>query len=90
MDVFQRSPLRILFLTAGGGAVEELALVNTAGGIAGGDRLEYGVTALAGASIAVTSQTAEKVYRALSSPARIVTKLIACDPAGAPFSLASV
>jgi urease accessory protein len=79
MDVFQRSPLRILFLTAGGGAVEELALVNTAGGIAGGDRLEYGVTALAGASIAVTSQAAEKVYRALSSPARIVTKLIACE-----------
>jgi urease accessory protein len=79
MDVFQRSPLRIMFPRAGGGAVEELVLVNTAGGIAGGDRLEFSVTTLANASVAVTSQAAEKVYRALSSPARIATKLIACE-----------
>jgi urease accessory protein len=78
MDVFQRSPLRILFPRAGG-AVEELVLVNTAGGIAGGDRLDSSVTTLANASIAVTSQAAEKVYRALSSPARIATKLKACE-----------
>jgi urease accessory protein len=47
MDVFQRSPIRIMFPMTGGGAVEEAVLVNTAGGIAGGDRLESGVTALA-------------------------------------------
>jgi urease accessory protein len=52
-------------------------LINTAGGIAGGDRLEYGITALANASIAVTSQAAEKVYRALDEPSRITTKLSA-------------
>jgi urease accessory protein len=79
MHVFQRSPLRILFPKVGGGAVEELVIVNTAGGIAGGDRLDFSVTALANASVAVTSQAAEKVYRALSSPARIGTKLIACE-----------
>src|SRR5215831_4970390 len=60
MDVFQRSPIRILFPRIGGGAVEEAVFVNTAGGIAGGDRLESDVTALANASIAVTSQAAEK------------------------------
>ena len=81
MDVFQRSPIRIMFPRAGGGAVEEAVLVNTAGGIAGGDRLESGVTALANASIAVTSQAAEKVYRALNEPARIATKLKACEAA---------
>jgi urease accessory protein len=81
MDVFQRSPIRIMFPRAGGGPVEEAVLLNTAGGIAGGDRLEYGVTALANASIAVTSQAAEKVYRALSEPARITTKLKACEAA---------
>ena len=75
MNVFQRSPIRIMFPRACGGAIEEAVLVNTAGGIAGGDRLECGVTALANASIAVTSQAAEKVYRALSEPARITTKL---------------
>jgi len=81
VDVFQRSPIRIMFPRACGGAIEEAVLVNTAGGIAGGDRLECGVTALANASIAVTSQAAEKVYRALSEPARITTKLKACETA---------
>jgi urease accessory protein len=81
MDLFQRSPIRIMFPRAGGGAVEEAVLVNTAGGVAGGDRLDSCVTALANASIAVTSQAAEKVYRALNEPARIATKLRACAAA---------
>jgi urease accessory protein len=80
-EVFQRSPLRILFPSTVAGAVEEAVLVNTAGGIAGGDRLECGVTALANASIAVTSQAAEKVYRALDAPARITTRLKVCEAA---------
>jgi urease accessory protein len=81
MDVSQRSPIRILFPRTGAGALEEAVLVNTAGGVAGGDRLESGVTALANASIAVTSQAAEKIYRALNEPARIATKLKACQSA---------
>src|SRR5262244_2692313 len=74
-DVFQRSPIRIMFPSLGAGAVEEAVLINTTGGIAGGDRLECTVAALANSSIAVTSQAAEKVYRALTEPARIATKL---------------
>jgi urease accessory protein len=81
VDVFQHSPIRIMFPRLGGSAVEEAVLINTAGGIAGGDRLECAVTALANASIAVTTQAAEKVYRALSEPARISTKLKAYDAA---------
>src|SRR5215467_1222687 len=81
MDVFERCPIRIMFPRATGGAVEEAVLVNTGGGIAGGDRLESCVIALANASIAVTSQAAEKVYRALTEPARISTKLKACEAA---------
>ena len=81
MDVFERSPIRIMFPRTAGGAVEEAVLVNTGGGIAGGDQLESCVTALANASIAVTSQAAEKVYRALTEPARISTKLKACKAA---------
>ncbi|MFZ0583547.1 MAG: urease accessory protein UreD [Candidatus Acidiferrales bacterium] len=75
MDVFQRSPIRVLFPRVGKAPIEEAVLVNTAGGIAGGDRLESCVTALGNASIAVTSQAAEKVYRALKEPAQVVTKL---------------
>jgi urease accessory protein len=81
MDLFQRSPIRVMFPRIGGAAVEEAVLINTAGGIAGGDRLECSVTALANASITVTSQAAEKVYRALNEPARIVTKLKASESA---------
>jgi urease accessory protein len=81
IDVFQRAPIRIMFPRTGGRAVEEAVLINTAGGIAGGDRLETAVTALANASIAVTSQAAEKVYRALNEPARISTRLKASEVA---------
>jgi urease accessory protein len=80
VDVFQRSPIRIMFPRVGC-AIEEAVLINTAGGIAGGDRLKFRVTALANASIAVTTQAVEKVYRALNEPARIATKLQVCEAA---------
>jgi urease accessory protein len=80
-DVFERSPIRVMFPTIGHGAVQEAVLINTGGGIAGGDRLECSVTALPGASIAVTSQAAEKVYRALHDPARVATRLKARESA---------
>ena len=74
-DVFQRAPIRIMFPRAIGSGVEEAVLVNTAGGIAGGDQLEFAVTALANASIVVTSQAAEKVYRSMEACARIATRI---------------
>jgi urease accessory protein len=70
-----------MFPRIGHSAVEQAVLINTAGGVAGGDRLECSVTALPGASIAVTSQAAEKVYRALYEPARIATRLKAFESA---------
>ena len=81
MDIFQQSPIRVMFPGIGGGAVKEAVLINTAGGIAGGDRLECSVTALPNASVAVTTQAAEKVYRALNEPAHIATKLEAGETA---------
>src|SRR5262249_35428625 len=80
-DIFQRAPIRIMFPRTTGAAVEEAVLINTAGGIAGGDRLQFDVTARPNASIAVTSQAAEKIYRALDEPARIATSLKACEAA---------
>jgi urease accessory protein len=81
VDIFQRSPIRIVVPQIDGSALKEVVLVNTAGGIAGGDRLEFSVTALSSASMAVSSQAAEKVYRALSEPAQINTQLRACAAA---------
>jgi urease accessory protein len=80
-DVYERSPIRVMFPRNGHSVMEEAVLINTAGGIAGGDRLECSVSALPGASMAVTSQAAEKVYRALNEPARIATSLKAHESA---------
>jgi urease accessory protein len=80
-DLFERSPIRIMFPRTEHRAVQEAVLINTAGGIAGGDQLECSVTALPQASIAVTSQAAEKVYRALYEPARVATRLRAQESA---------
>ena len=80
-DIFERFPIRILFPRTGDGAIKEAVLINTAGGVAGGDRLECSVTALPGASLAVTSQAAEKVYRALRETATVVTRLKAGESA---------
>src|SRR5215813_8975597 len=51
VDVFQRAPVRVMFPQLGDGRFGEAVLINTAGGVAGGDRLDTDVTALAGATI---------------------------------------
>jgi len=75
VDLYQQSPIRVLFPRTGDDQVQEAVLVNTSGGVAGGDTLESSVTASSGASIAVTTQAAEKIYRALDQCACISTKL---------------
>ena len=81
VDLFQRCPTRIMFPGIRGAPLEEAVVVNTAGGIAGGDRLESTVTVLTNASVRVTTQAAERVYRALNEPAVINTRLKICDVA---------
>jgi urease accessory protein len=80
VDVYQKFPTRIM-LPMTDEAAREAVLINAAGGMAGGDRLEFEVVALDNALVAVTSQAAEKVYRALDQPAQIVTKLKVSDTA---------
>jgi urease accessory protein len=46
-------------------------LVNTAGGIAGGDRFEVEIAAGEGARLTLTTAAAEKVYRAPDAPAQL-------------------
>lgn len=50
-------------------------LINTAGGLAEGDRLVQGVTWAQGVRSAVATQAAEKVYRALDQGSQIATRL---------------
>ncbi|MBS7540295.1 urease accessory protein UreD [Ancylobacter lacus] len=53
----------------------EAVLLNTGGGIAGGDTMAHAVTARTGARLVVTSQAAEKVYRSDGSDAELHVRL---------------
>ncbi len=53
----------------------EAVIVNTAGGVAGGDRFELDVSVAPGARLVVTTAAAEKVYRSLHPDAVIDVKL---------------
>jgi urease accessory protein len=55
----------------------EAILINTGGGLAGGDVVEITATAGAGAALTLTSQAAERVYRTLGPAAEVMIKLTA-------------
>lgn len=53
----------------------EAVLINTSGGLTGGDRLQWGMEAGAGTSLTVTTQACEKIYKSDSGPALIESEL---------------
>lgn len=61
-------------LPAGGG---EAILINTGGGLAGGDQFQFSIAADEVTNITVTGQAAERVYRSLGEEARVDVKLSA-------------
>jgi urease accessory protein len=56
------------------GRAPEVVFLNTAGGLTGGDRLDYAVD-LAGGHVVATTQTAERAYRAGEGVAEVTTRL---------------
>jgi urease accessory protein len=69
--------LKLLFPRPAGRALEAV-LVNTAGGITGGDSFSVEATAEPGASLSLTTQAAERAYRASGArPGRLATRLAA-------------
>lgn len=56
-------------------AQPEAVLLNTAGGVTGGDRFSQTCTVDAGASLTVTTQTAERIYRSVSGEGHISNML---------------
>jgi urease accessory protein len=53
----------------------EAVTMNIGGGIAGGDSLTTDINLRPGARVSISSQAAERVYRALAEPARITTRI---------------
>jgi len=80
-SLFETGGLRLRFPNAGGAC--EGVLINTGGGIAGGDRVVIDCEVGPGAAATLTTQSAEKIYRAETTAAGIgVTLRLA---AGAKF-----
>jgi urease accessory protein len=53
----------------------EAILVNTAGGLAGGDRISCSIAVDDGAAVTITSAACEKVYRSDGAPAEVTIEL---------------
>ena len=70
--VYEDGPLRARFPN---GPALEAVIINTAGGIAGGDHLGFDIEVGEGAELTATTAAAEKVYRAIDVPARIDVRL---------------
>lgn len=69
IDLAQRGSAKAMLprLTGGG---TEIVFLNTSGGLAAGDTLRFGVTLRGATRATVTTQTAERAYRAEGPPAR--------------------
>lgn len=74
-DLGQRSPWRVLFPHPAPGDPLTGVLVNTAGGIVGGDCARLSVAVEPAAAAVLTTQAAEKVYRSAGRDSRIDTRL---------------
>ena len=59
----------------------ELVLLNTSGGLTGGDRIEISVTQGPGTQLVVTTQTAERAYRSVTGRARVSAHYTVADVA---------
>jgi urease accessory protein len=71
--VFETGGLRIRFPRVGGPV--EGVLLNSAGGIAGGDHQDVAISVGAGALATITTQSAEKIYKADGISSRITNRL---------------
>jgi urease accessory protein len=72
--VVEEGSLRIRFPDVTG-PESEAVILNTAGGIAGGDDFSMSIEAGVGAKLAVTTAAAEKVYRAVDAAAQVGVRL---------------
>lgn len=57
------------------GTEPQAVIINTAGGLTGGDAFDYRVTLAGGARATVATQTAERVYRSAGGQATLTTRL---------------
>jgi urease accessory protein len=74
-DLYQRAPCRVLFPTTEAGEPVQSVLLTTSGGLTGGDRTRVSVEVGAQAQATITTQAAEKIYRALPNTGDAVVQV---------------
>jgi urease accessory protein len=73
-DVHEMGSLRVRFPSSADGGLTAM-FVNTAGGIAGGDRFDIAIHARAGSRVTATTAAAEKIYRSSGADSEIGVRL---------------
>lgn len=74
-ETYQEAGFRLRMPRVEPGLPPEVVLINTAGGVTGGDRFSLTVTAEAGTAAVLTTQAAEKVYRSSGGRGRMETAI---------------
>ncbi len=74
-DLYQEGCLRLVRPQMAPGAAPQAVLLNTAGGITGGDSLDVSVHVGSGAGAVLTSQAAERIYRSAGGDGIVRTTL---------------
>jgi urease accessory protein len=80
-DLYQRDPCRALFPHGDAGDVMPVVVLTTSGGLAGGDRISLEISVGRNAATQVTTQAAEKIYRALAAETCVSVRLSAASEA---------
>ncbi len=77
--LFQKAPLRVLLPRSGPGEPQCAVLLNTSGGIVGGDALRVEARLETGAAAVITSPAADKAYRSAGAEATVDVALDLAD-----------
>lgn len=77
----QEAPLRALFPAVEPDEAPQAAIVNTGGGVVGGDHYALDIEVEAGAALTITTPAAEKIYRSAGEDAEITARLRCADGA---------
>jgi urease accessory protein len=82
-DLYQRAPCRLLFPDVAPGEPLQAVLLTTSGGLTGGDRTSVTFNVGADARATLTTQAAEKLYRALPTQSAVECTVLLTAAAGA-------
>jgi urease accessory protein len=74
-DLYQRAPCRVMFPATEADEPIQSVLLTTSGGLTGGDRTRVAAAIGPGAQATLTTQAAEKIYRALPATADAIVQV---------------